>query len=126
MWSIVTKMAPFIVSTVRTVGLVLTIGFAVGCSKPEAYVECRGNGPTLSAGMACTIEHRAGSKPLRACWTMNVACANGASGSADGCGEVQPKAKSSTVLPYASFHGALDTCDQVTNANVKTTKLTEL
>ena len=99
-----------------------------GCKRPapEAYVECRSAGATLGAGMACTIGHRAGGRSLHACWTITIQCVNGARGSADGCGDVAPKAMSSVLVPFTAFKGTLDNCDQVSAANVANMKLTEV
>jgi hypothetical protein len=97
----------------------------VGCSRPEAYVECRSAGPLLSSGMACTIEHRSGTRGLHACWTMTVTCANGTTGRGDGCGDVEPRGKSSTTMPFSAFHGSLDRCDQASGASVGSVALTE-
>lgn len=104
--------------------VVAVLSFAA-CQRPEAYVECRANGATLSAGQACALEHRAGSRPLHACWTISVSCANGTKGSAEGCGDVEPQAKATVMVPFAAFRGALDKCDQVSGANVGAMHLTE-
>jgi len=76
--------------------------------------------------MACTIDHRAGDRPIRACWTIRIQCVNGTKGAADGCGEAAPKGKSSVLVPFSAFNGALDKCDQVSAANVGNMKLTEV
>ncbi len=97
-----------------------------GCSKPaEAYVECKSAGATLAAGFSCTVEHREGAKPVNACWSLNIACANGVKGSAKSCGDAAPRAKSSMMMPFSAFGGALDKCDQVASANVSDLVLKE-
>jgi hypothetical protein len=119
------------ISTAFTLLLLAVIVYAVvglvpGCHKDaKAYVECKSAGATLDTGMACTIEHQHGDVPLHVCWNMNVSCQNGAKGTAHGCGDVQPQAKSSVVLPFSAFGGALDKCDAVASANVDGMSITE-
>lgn len=104
---------------------------SVACRKPppppaaQAYVECKSAGQFLASGMACTIEHRQGVRPIHACWAMKIACVNGTRGQGRGCGDVQPMAKSSSFMPYAAFGGALDKCDQVATASVEDMTLEE-
>lgn len=98
------------------VGVVVVVA---GCAKPEAYVECKANGPTLAAGFGCTVDHRSGGA-VRACWTLSVTCANGPVGFAEACGDVEPKAKTAIGVPFSAFGGALDKCDQVSGMKVTT------
>ena len=107
-------------------GVVLVGVISAGCNqgKLEAYVECRNAGTTLAAGFNCTIEHRVGSKPIHACWKAEVTCNNGTKGSGDDCGDVDPRGKSTVVMPYATFKGTLDKCDRVTAMNVGSLKAT--
>lgn len=112
-------------STLQRLGFVLVVVAFTACERPEAYVECKSAGPLLATGMTCTLDHRAGSKPLHVCWTMNVQCSNGAAATADGCGDVEPKGKSSVLMPYSAFGGRLDKCDQASGASVTGLKLSE-
>jgi hypothetical protein len=98
---------------------------ASGCHKDaKVYVECKSAGATLADGMACTIEHQQGDSPVHACWDMNITCQNGTAGKAHGCGDVQPMAKSSVVMPFSAFGGSLDKCDTVSGSNVDGVTLT--
>lgn len=90
---------------------------------PSAAVECRSVGATLSTGMTCTLEHKGGAGPVDMCWSINVSCSNGANGSAEGCGSVAPAAKSSVLVPYAAFRGALDRCDQASASSISNIRI---
>lgn len=87
---------------------------------PRAYVECLSSGN----GMTCTIQHQGGSKPIHACWDMVISCAGSQSVSGHGCGDVAPEAKSSVLMPLASFAG-IEQC-QASGAKVENVQLTEL
>ncbi len=98
----------------------------------RAYVACEvagttpaGTTPTLGNGFVCSIEHRQGSALLHACWDISVACHNGTTGNARGCGDVAAHAKSSSHVPFAAFKGALDSCDSVSTATIANLKLTK-
>lgn len=86
--------------------------------KQEVAVECAAAGPVLASGMACSLQHKSGDESVSACWSINIACTNGSHGTAKGCGTVAPKSKSTALVPFSAFGGALDTCDQTASASV--------
>ncbi len=103
----------------RVVVCVVAMVGLCGCHKEtKVAVECRSAGATLSAGMACTLDHRQGDSAAQVCWDVNVSCQNGTRGKAHGCGSVDPQAKSSVVMPFTAFGGSLEKCDAVAGASV--------
>jgi hypothetical protein len=100
--------------SVVPLALLLTV---YGCHRvPRAYVEC---GYVASVdGMVCTIEHRGGDGPAHACWDVLLTCRNGVRVSGHACGDAEPGAKSSVVMPASAFGEALQRCDTVASASV--------
>jgi hypothetical protein len=95
-----------------------------GCEKdPRAYVECKAAGQTLASGLACSIEHKQGSRAVKACWRIVMECANGTTVSARKCGDVAPEGTSMVAILFSELDGA-GTCDTVTASSLKELKIT--
>lgn len=93
------------------------------CSKPEARVECRPAGALLAHGYACSVAHVSGSGG-EVCWSVDVACANGARSSAHACALITRGATISKAVPFADFGGKLDACDAISTTAISNLSLT--
>jgi len=87
---------------------------------PQAYVECIG---AVSA-VNCTIDHRSGAAALHACWDVTFTCVGASPITGHSCGDVSPGAKSSVVMPLASFPN-IEKC-QVGGSKVENLVVTQL
>lgn len=97
---------------VRSLVIVCAV-LAVGCERPEVYVECL----PQATGFSCSLEQRAGSERTRTCWTIRLVCQNGTKSEARTCHETQPSGKISVSVPEARFPG-LEVCDAASSVSV--------
>lgn len=99
------------------VGL-LVIGALTSWSKgkPSARVDCGTPGP---GGVDCVIKRTAGEGSFKACWDLEITCANGGKMVASACQGVKAGAAEGTAnLPAASFSNQ-DQCDAPKSGAVK-------
>lgn len=107
----------------RSIVLVGLMMITTACARPEARVECRPAGALLAHGYTCSVAHASGSGG-EVCWSVDVACANGARGSAHACAFITRGATVSKGVPFADFGGKLDSCDAISTTAVSNLSLT--
>jgi hypothetical protein len=101
-----------------TVWVLALVSCLAGCQpKADVMVECRGLKKDTD-GVACTVEHRGGNQPIRACWTFQMSCTNGILVSADACGDVLPKGTIQKMMPYSLFKDGMAGCSHVADTRL--------
>jgi hypothetical protein len=70
-------------------------------------------------GVACQLVNQRGHAPMQACWTFEVACANGMHSAAHACTPVRAGETVTHLLPEENFIPSLEACDQVTGGAVR-------
>jgi len=94
----------------------------VGCSEEHnVHVNCVG----AAEGFNCTAVHDQGNAAVRACWTVNVTCANGTTTAGSTCADFQAGETIEKLIPMSEFPGA-DQCDRATNTEVVSDSITAL
>lgn len=86
-----------------------------------ARVDCGTPGPS---GVDCEIKRTGGTGALSACWTLEIACANGGTMSAEACGSLGTGDRATVNLPVASFSNQ-EACDAPRQGTVKDLIVTE-
>ncbi|MBL4683850.1 MAG: hypothetical protein JKY37_04615 [Nannocystaceae bacterium] len=109
-------------STLKRVGGVvvgvLVAGYfaasALYLDKAEVAINCNPRADTI----ACTAEHTSGGASAKACWRIELSCANGERPVARVCTDVDKAESAEVVLEEADF-SKFDQCDSVTGLELK-------
>ena len=95
---------------------------AAACSEEHnVHVNCLG----AAEGFNCTATHDQGASAVRACWTVNVTCANGTTTSGSTCADFQAAETVEKLIPMSDFPGS-ENCDRAANTEIVTDSLTAL
>ena len=95
---------------------------AAACSEEHnVHVNCLG----AAGGFNCTATHDQGASAVRACWTVNVTCANGTTTSGSTCADFQAAETVEKLIPMSDFPGS-ENCDRAANTEIVTDSLTAL
>lgn len=86
---------------------------------PGIEVRCLG----VLTAYQCSVAHVHGTWPGRACWTVNMVCANGAQPSASVCQSVRVGGTATRTVPLSEFVGA-EQCDYVVSQSIGRTEVT--
>lgn len=82
--------------------------FALGCERPEVYVECSPQSDRLT----CTLEQRSGNNPTNTCWEIHLECQNGTMPKARSCQKTAPSGKVTSTVLETEF-SQIENCDDV-------------
>lgn len=82
----------------------------------RAAVDCGSPGP---GGVDCVLKRTGGSRSLRACWKLEITCANKGVMVGEGCGDLPANVAEETVtLPVSAFSNQA-ACDEPVRGAVK-------